>query len=75
MPSHEAFSAKLELPFSLLSDTDKAVCRDYGVLKPIVSMVTRTVMLIDQNMQIVYRQEGMPTMSEVIAAAREKGVI
>ena len=75
MPSHEKYSAKLELPFPLLSDTAKEVCRDYGVLKPIISLITRTVMVIDQSMQVVYRKEGMPAMSEVIAAAREKGVI
>lgn len=75
MPSHEKYAAKLGLPFPLLSDTSKAVCREYGVLKPVVSFITRTVMVIDRDMQVVYRQEGMPPMSDVVAAAKEKGVI
>ena len=29
--SHEKFAAKLELPFTLLSDADHAVCEKYGV--------------------------------------------
>jgi peroxiredoxin Q/BCP len=75
MTSHEEYSAKLELPFPLLSDTEKTVCREYGVLKPIVSLITRTVLVIDRNMQIMYRQQGMPPMAEVIAAVKEKGVV
>ncbi len=31
--SHEAFKAKLNLPFKLLSDVDGQVCEAYGVLK------------------------------------------
>lgn len=33
LASHERFSAKLELPYPLLSDSDGSVCRKYGVLK------------------------------------------
>lgn len=75
MSSHEKYAAKLELPFPLLSDTAKAVCRDYGVLKPIISFITRTVMVIDGDMQIAYRQEGMPAMATVVAAAKAGGVV
>lgn len=31
--SHEAFKAKLNLPFELLSDADEKVCEAYGVIK------------------------------------------
>jgi len=31
--SHEAFKAKLNLPFELLSDVDEQVCEAYGVIK------------------------------------------
>lgn len=31
--THEKFSAKLELPYKLLSDADGSVCRLFGVLK------------------------------------------
>jgi thioredoxin-dependent peroxiredoxin len=31
--SHENFKAKLGLPFELLSDTDEALCKAFGVIK------------------------------------------
>lgn len=31
--SHEQFAAKLSLPYPLLSDSDAAVCKAYGVYK------------------------------------------
>jgi len=31
--SHENFKAKFTLPFELLSDTDEAVCEQFGVIK------------------------------------------
>ncbi|MEJ0004773.1 MAG: peroxiredoxin [Pararobbsia sp.] len=31
--SHENFKSKLELPFTLVSDTDEAVCALFGVIK------------------------------------------
>lgn len=33
LATHEKFSAKLELPYQLLSDADGSVCRLFGVLK------------------------------------------
>ncbi|MDR1661374.1 MAG: peroxiredoxin [Azoarcus sp.] len=33
LKSHENFKAKLELPFDLLSDTDEAACKAFGVIK------------------------------------------
>ena len=33
MASHQTFKAKLEIPFTLLSDADGTVCEMYGVLK------------------------------------------
>jgi thioredoxin-dependent peroxiredoxin len=31
--SHEAFKAKMKLPFELLSDEDEKVCKLFGVIK------------------------------------------
>ena len=36
--SHKAFAEKHGLPFTLLADPDKAVTRDYGVLKTRVAI-------------------------------------
>jgi peroxiredoxin Q/BCP len=33
LKSHESFKAKMEFPFELLSDTDEALCRQFGVIK------------------------------------------
>ena len=33
MKSHEAFKAKMNFPFELLSDSDEKVCRQFGTLK------------------------------------------
>ncbi|MEI6740206.1 MAG: thioredoxin-dependent thiol peroxidase [Gemmatimonadaceae bacterium] len=56
--SHAKFKAKYELPFTLLADTDQAICTAYGVWKE-KSMygrkymgVERTTVLIDANGQI-----------------------
>ncbi len=75
MSSHEKYAAKLELPFPLLSDREKVVCRQFDVLKPIVNMITRTVIVLDQSGETVYRQAGAPAMQEVVDSLREKGVV
>jgi peroxiredoxin Q/BCP len=31
--SHEGFKAKMKLPFELLSDTEEALCGQFGVMK------------------------------------------
>ena len=72
MASHKAYATKLELQFPLLSDTTKDVCRDYGVLKPILGFISRTVLAVNQDLNIIYRQNGMPPMAEVIAAISRK---
>ena len=46
--THRAFRAKHQLPFTLLSDVDKAVVRMYDVLGPLGFGVRRATFLIDQ---------------------------
>ncbi|WP_322104798.1 peroxiredoxin [Paraburkholderia sp. J41] len=59
--SHENFKAKLELPFTLVSDGDEALCALFGVIKmkkmygKEVRGIERTTFLIDANG--VLRQE------------------
>jgi thioredoxin-dependent peroxiredoxin len=46
--THRGFRAKHQLPFTLLSDVDKAVVRMYDVLGPLGFGVRRATYLIDQ---------------------------
>ncbi len=46
--THRSFRAKYQLPFTLLSDVDKAVVRMYDVLGPLGFGVRRATYLIDQ---------------------------
>lgn len=50
--SHRRFREKHQLPFVLLSDTDKAVIRMYGVNGPLGFGVRRATFLIDASRHI-----------------------
>jgi peroxiredoxin Q/BCP len=50
--SHAKFRAKYDLPFSLLSDVDKAVIKMYGVDGPLGIGVRRATFLIDGSRRI-----------------------
>jgi peroxiredoxin Q/BCP len=49
--SHKAFAIEHNLPFTLLSDTQKTVSREYGVLTPL-GFANRTTFIIDPEGQI-----------------------
>jgi thioredoxin-dependent peroxiredoxin len=54
--SHQAFSEKHGLPFSILADSDKAVTKQYGVLKTYLGtmeLAKRDTFLIDPQGKIV----------------------
>lgn len=58
--SHQKFAAKFELPFPLLADEDKQICKDYGVWQQ-KSMygrkymgVARTTFVIDKQGRIAH---------------------
>jgi peroxiredoxin Q/BCP len=53
--SHKAFAEKHSLPFTLLADPDKAVTREYGVLKTymgVMEMARRSTFIIDPKGRI-----------------------
>jgi thioredoxin-dependent peroxiredoxin len=50
--SHARFRAKYDLPFTLLSDEDKAVIKMYGVNGPLGLGVRRATFLIDGSRRI-----------------------
>lgn len=52
--SHEAFKAKLNLPFELLSDADEKVCEAYGVIK-LKNMYGKKVRGIERSTFVIDR--------------------
>ncbi len=46
--SHAAFSAKYQLPFSLLADPDRKIIEAYGVKMPLIGIAKRWTFIIDK---------------------------
>jgi len=67
LDSHRKYSSKLDLPFSLLTDADKSVCKLYDVTTPILG-IQRTVFVIGKDGTIQYRQKGAPAPADIIKA-------
>jgi len=59
LDSHERFSARRRIPFPLLSDADKSVCRKYGVLG-FLGMAKRALVLVGRDGRIKYRRVDLP---------------
>ncbi|NDY83928.1 peroxiredoxin [Orrella sp. NBD-18] len=79
LKSHQNFSAKLELPFPLISDTDEVVCQSYGVIKQKkmygkdVRGIERSTFLIDAKGKLVQEWRGLKVpghVNEVLQSAR-----
>ncbi len=66
--SHLAFIEKFGFPFDLLVDDGLAVARAYGALKPDGTGIQRTVVAIDRDGRVVFRQPGAPPPAEILAA-------
>jgi peroxiredoxin Q/BCP len=64
--SHEAYAAKLGLPFPLLSDSGLEISRAYGSLKPDSQGIARSVCLIDRDGRVLYTQAGAPGADVVL---------
>ncbi len=62
--SHQKFSAKYNLPFPILSDSDKKVAEEYGALRgALLSFVgpKRITYLIDENQKILHLFKDVET--------------
>jgi peroxiredoxin len=59
LPSHERFKKKHDLPFPILSDTDKRVCRAYDAIG-LFGVTKRVLVLIDRAGQIRWRCTDLP---------------
>ena len=80
--SHQRFKSKLEIPFTLLSDPDGAVCKKYGVIKEksmfgkIGLGIVRSTFVIDKKgvVREVYRGVKVQGhVEEVLEAVRGLG--
>jgi peroxiredoxin len=67
---HAAYAARLGLPFPLLSDPGLTIARAYGAVRPDGESVARTVVLVDEDGTIVYRQAGAPGAAIVLESLR-----
>ncbi len=47
--SHKSFSAKFNLPFSLLADPERKIIDAYGVRMPVLGIAKRVTFLIDRD--------------------------
>ncbi len=59
LQSHERFAKKHSLPFPLLSDPDKSVCRDYDAVG-FLGMTRRALVLIGRDGKIRWRRADLP---------------
>jgi peroxiredoxin Q/BCP len=65
LKSHEAFKAKLDLPFALLSDVDETVCTLFGVIKmknmygKKVRGIERSTFVLDRDGNLVKEWRGV----------------
>lgn len=59
LDSHERFSTRRGIPFPLLCDADKSVCRSYGVLG-VLGMAKRALVLVGRDGRIKYRRVDLP---------------
>ena len=59
LDSHESFAAKHDLPFPLVSDGDKTVCRDYDAVG-LLGMTKRSLVVVGRNGRILWRRTDLP---------------
>jgi peroxiredoxin len=67
---HAAYAARLGLPFPLLSDPGLTIARAYGAVRPDGESIARTVVLVDHDGTIAYRQAGAPGAAIVLESLR-----
>jgi len=72
--SHKKFSAKYNLPFKLISDSEKRIAKAYGVLKDTGTSTNRVTFIIDKSGKIAKifpKVDVMQHTAEVMAALKE----
>jgi thioredoxin-dependent peroxiredoxin len=69
--SHASYARKLNLPFPLLSDEDRAIAGAYRALKPDGQGIQRTVYAIRSDGTIAFAARGAPLASDIVASFQE----
>jgi len=70
LDSHRRFADKHALPFPLLSDSEKRVCRAYGAVG-MLGLTKRMLVLIDRDRRIRWRCTDFPVFRRTAAEIRE----
>jgi len=70
LESHERFAKRHALPFPLLSDGDKSVCRSYGAVG-LLGTTKRALVLIDRDGRIRWRCTDLPIFRRSAEEIRE----
>lgn len=68
--SHEAFAKKFSLPFPLVADEDKQVCRAYGTLS-FLGYAQRALVLVGRDGKIKYKRSDFPMFRRSAEELRE----
>lgn len=70
LDSHRRFAEKHDLPFPLLSDPDKSVCRSYGALG-LLGTAKRALVLVGRDGRIRWRRTDLPVFRRSAEELRE----
>ncbi len=70
LASHEAFASKHGLPFPLLADEDRKICRDYGAAG-LLGMTKRVLVLVGRDGRVKYRRTDLPLFRRSADELRE----
>lgn len=68
--AHASYARKLDLPFPLLSDADRAIATAYRALKPDGQGIQRTVYAIRSDGTVAFAARGAPTTDDIVAPFR-----
>ncbi|MDR3588972.1 MAG: peroxiredoxin [Negativicutes bacterium] len=74
LATHEKFSAKLQLPYPLLSDANGLVCRLYGVLKE-KNMYGKKVLGVERSTFIIDAEGRIEQAFRKVKAAGHAGAV
>jgi len=66
---NKAFAASLGIRYPVLSDSDRAVSRAYGVLIPLLRIARRTTFVVDQQGMIRFIYRGKEAVNPRFALA------
>jgi peroxiredoxin Q/BCP len=70
LDSHERFAKKHALPFPLISDEDRTVCRAYGATG-LLGMTKRALVLIGRDGRVRWRRTDLPVFRRTADELRD----